>query len=192
MRKTIIIVSSFAIHIILLASIPFTSSQSNDLIDQICKKTPFYDLCSSILNSNPLAPKTDFKGVALVMVNNILTNASDTLNYIESLIKKTTDREMEKALAFCAESYIPVVKYTLPQAADAINQNRFGFASYCISDAVKEVNSCNKKFSGVGMSPLGDRNGIVQKLVDVASAIIKQLLKGLICYLLNLTSFSLV
>ncbi|XP_004486535.1 cell wall / vacuolar inhibitor of fructosidase 1-like [Cicer arietinum] len=175
--------SSFAIHILLLISIPFTSSQTdenNNLIDQICKKTPFYDLCTSILNSNPLTPKTDLKSVALVMVNNILTNASDTLNYIEGLIKKTSDREMEQALAFCAESYIPVVKYTLPQAADAITQNRFGFASYCVSDAVKEVNSCNKKFLGsvTLLSPLGDRNGIVQKLVDVASAIIKQLLKG--------------
>ncbi|CAK8531539.1 unnamed protein product [Lathyrus sativus] len=185
MRKTTAIVSSFAIHIILLASsIPFSCTQQNektsntDLIDQICKKTPFYDLCTSILNSTPQTPKPDLKTVALVMVNNILSNATDTLNFIEALIKKTSDREMEQALAFCAESYIPVVKYTLPQAADAITQNRFGFAGYCVSDAVKEVNSCNKKFSGLLLSPLGDRNGIVQKLVDVASAIIKQLLKG--------------
>jgi pectinesterase inhibitor-like protein len=181
-KATNIIISSFTIHILLLASIPLTSSQSNGnttLVDQICKKTPFYDLCSSILNSNPLTPKTDLKTIALVMVKNILSNATDTLNYIEGLIKKTTDREMEQALAFCAESYIPVVKYTLPQASDAINQNRFGFASYCVNDAVKEINSCNKKFSGLTiLSPLGDRNGIVQKLVDVASAIIKQLLKG--------------
>ncbi|XP_027339321.1 pectinesterase inhibitor-like [Abrus precatorius] len=179
-------VSLTAIQIILLASIPFTLSQpsflgkdgSGDLVDQICQKTPFYDLCSSILHSNPLSPKTDLKGVALLMVNNIVANATDTLSYIEGLIKQTSDRELEQALAFCAESYIPVVKYILPQAADAISQSRFGFASYCISDAVKEVSSCDKKFNGSNHSPLGDRNDIVQKLVDVASAIIKLLLKG--------------
>ena len=181
--------SSFALlHIIILlaSSIPFTLSQTTvywndgvgDLVDQICKKTPFYDLCSSTLHSNPLSPKTDIKGVALIMVNNILANASDTLSYIEGLIKKTKDPQLEQALAFCAETYIPVVRFTLPQAADAISQGRFGFASYCISDAVKEVNSCDKKFSGSSQSPLGDRNDIVQKLVDVASAIIKLLLKG--------------
>lgn len=112
------------------------------------------------------------------MVNNILANATDTLSYIEGLIKNTSDRELEQALAFCAESYIPVVKYILPQAADAISQGRFGFASYCVSDALKEVNTCDKKFSGITQAPLGDRNDIVQKLVDVASAIIKLLLKG--------------
>ncbi|XP_020221802.1 pectinesterase inhibitor [Cajanus cajan] len=188
MRRIPNLVSSFALHIILLAStcIPFTLSQpsvpwkegNGDLADQICKKTPFYDLCSSILHSNPLSPKPDLKGVALLMVNNILANASDTLSYIEGLIKSTSDRELEQALAFCAESYIPLVKYILPQAADAISQGRFGFASYCISDALKEINSCNKKFSGASQAPLGDRNDIVQKLVDVASAIIKLLLKG--------------
>lgn len=178
--------SSFALHTILLASIPFTLSQSSvlwkdengELVDQICKKTPFYDLCSSILHSNPLSPKTDLKGVALLMVKNILANATDTLSHIEGLIKQTSDHQLEQALAFCAETYIPIVKYTLPQAADAISQGRFGFASYCISDAVKEVNTCDKKFSGSTQSPLGDRNGFVQKLVNVASAIIKLLLRG--------------
>ncbi|KAL5140865.1 Cell wall / vacuolar inhibitor of fructosidase 1 [Glycine soja] len=189
MRRIPTSVSSFAIHILLLIasiSIPFTLCQpsfpwkdgNGDLVDQVCKKTPFYDLCSSILHSNPLSPKPDLKGVALLMVNNILANATDTLSYIEGLIKQTPDRELEQSLAFCAESYIPIVKYILPQAADAISQGRFGFASYCISDALKEVSSCDKKFSGATQAPLGDRNDIVQKLVNVASAIVKLLLKG--------------
>ncbi|KAI4344760.1 hypothetical protein L6164_011951 [Bauhinia variegata] len=175
------------VHIIILVSIlllPLTQSSTlekngnGDLIDQICKKTPFYDLCSSTLHSNPLSPKTDIKGLALIMVNNILANATDTLSYIEGLIKQAPDRKMEQVLAFCAESYIPVVKYILPQAADAISQGRFGFASYCIADAEKEVDACDKKFSGVVQPPLSDRNDIVQKLVDVATSLIKLLLKG--------------
>ncbi|XP_047173895.1 uncharacterized protein LOC124841631 [Vigna umbellata] len=185
MKRISSCVSSFAIQIILVASIsvPFTLSQPSfhgdgDLVDQICRKTPFYDLCSSILHSNPLSPKPDLKAVALLMVNNIVANATDTLSYIEGLIKQTGDRELEQALAFCAESYIPLIKYILPQAADAISQGRFAFASYCISDALKEVSSCDKKFSATTQAPLGDRNNIVQKLVDVASAIIKLLLKG--------------
>lgn len=173
---------SFLLHILLLSCILFTPTHSSDgdgdLVDQICKKTPFYDLCSSILHSNPLAPKSDPKGMALIMVNGILTNATDTLSYIEELIKQTSDEQLEQQLAFCAESYIPVVKYILPQAADAINQGRFGFASYCIVDAQKEVNACDKKFSGASQAPLSDRNDIMQKLVDVAAAIVKLLLNG--------------
>ncbi|KAL5066942.1 hypothetical protein RYX36_017829 [Vicia faba] len=85
---------------------------------------------------------------------------------------------MEQSLAFCAESYMPVAKYTLPQAAEAISQDNFGFAGYYVFDAVKQVNSCNNMFYGLVLATLGDRNGIVHKLVDVASTIIKQLLKG--------------
>ncbi|MED6145640.1 hypothetical protein PIB30_027207 [Stylosanthes scabra] len=159
------------------SSSPSSSNGGDDLIDQICKKTPFYDLCSTILHSNPLTPKSDPKGMALIMVKNIEDNATDTLNYIQDLLKKTPDQQLEQQLAFCAESYIPVVKYILPQAYDALNQGKFGFASYCISDAEKELDACNKKFDG-NQSPLGDRNGIMQKLVDVASAIVKLLLNG--------------
>ncbi|XP_061357042.1 cell wall / vacuolar inhibitor of fructosidase 1-like [Gastrolobium bilobum] len=186
MRRSSTFVSSFPLHILLLSCFLLTLNQSSamwkdrdaDLVDQICKKTPFYDLCSSILHSNPLSPNTDPKGMALIMVNDILTNATDTLSYIEQLIKQTSDPQLEQELAFCAESYIPVVKYILPQAADAISQGRFGFASYCISDAEKEVDACNKKFSDSSQSPISDRNSIMQKLVDVAAAIVKLLLHG--------------
>ncbi|XP_028760120.1 cell wall / vacuolar inhibitor of fructosidase 1-like [Neltuma alba] len=182
--------SSFPLLLLaLVASLLFTpthqssdlnTSSNGDFIDQICRKTPFYDLCIATLHSNPLTRKPDLKGAALVMVNNLLANTSDTLNYIEGLIKQTSDQQLEQALAFCAESYIPIVKYTLPQAADAVSQGRFGFASYCISDAAKEINNCDKRFSGSAQnkSLLGDRNGVLQKLVGVASAIMKLLLKG--------------
>ncbi|KAL1320760.1 hypothetical protein HN51_065464 [Arachis hypogaea] len=195
MAKTLHI--TFTITIILLfssSSIPCTQSQTTrvyyywnenngveDLIEQVCKRTPFYDLCISTLHNNPLlSPKSDIKQVALIMVNNILSNATDTLNYIEALLKHTKDPQLEQALALCAESYIPVVRFTLPQAAVAISQGHFAFASYCISDAVKEVNSCEGRLvkSPSDKSPLGDRNDVVQKLVDVANAIIKLLLKA--------------
>lgn len=181
MKRSGICVSCFAFYIIilLLASIhfPLSQSQSSDLIDQICKKTPFYDLCISTLHSSPLSPKTDLKGLALLMVNQIVANASDTLSYIEGMIKNTKDPNLEQALAFCAELYIPVVKYILPQAADAISHNRFVFASYSVSEAMNELFSCDKKFlSGSAQSPLGDRTSIVQKLVEVGEAIIKLLI----------------
>ncbi|WVZ09966.1 hypothetical protein V8G54_014496 [Vigna mungo] len=184
--RSSLFVSFFILHILILSCILLTPTLSSDgdgdddgdLVDQICRKTPFYDLCSSILHSNPLAPKSDPKGMALIMVNNIQENATDTLSYIEELIKQTSDEQLEQQLDFCAESYIPIVKYILPQAADAISQGRFGFASYCIVDAQKEVNACDKKFSGSSQAPLSDRNGIMQKLVDVAAAIVKLLLNG--------------
>ncbi|KAK7329588.1 hypothetical protein VNO77_23758 [Canavalia gladiata] len=164
--------------IVLASSIPFTLSQpsftvNGDWIDQVCKQTPFYDLCSSTLHSKPLGPKLDLQAASLLMLKTILANATDTLSYIEGLIKDVSDRRLEQALAFCAESYIPIVKYILPQAADAINQRRFAFASYSFSSAVKNVNGCDKKSTALIRPLLGKRNSIVQNLVAVVTALIK-------------------
>ncbi|KAJ7955263.1 Pectinesterase inhibitor [Quillaja saponaria] len=152
--------------------------ENGDLIVQTCKQTPYYDLCVSSLQSNPQSSNTDLKGLALIMVGNVQANATETLNYIEGLIKQTTDQQLEQALAFCAELYIQVVKFSLPQAADAVSDGRFGFANYGISDAVNEAVTCEKKFSGSIKSPLTDRNDSVHKFSDIAAAILDQLLKG--------------
>ncbi|XP_027192111.1 cell wall / vacuolar inhibitor of fructosidase 1-like [Cicer arietinum] len=152
--------------------------QNIDLVDQVCKKTPYYDLCNSTLQSNPQAKNTDTKGIALIMVKDIVSNVNDTLNFTEGLIKNTSDVGLEKKLDFCAETYIPLVKSVLPQAVDAVNQSRFKYANYSIFYAGKEIGYCNNKFSGSTTSPLSDRNVTIQKLFDIASAILNLLLNG--------------
>ncbi|KAF7806803.1 Cell wall / vacuolar inhibitor of fructosidase 1 [Senna tora] len=160
--------------LLLLQATTNLAAADADVIDQICHKTPFFDLCSATLHSNPLSPNSDLKAIAAVMLADILRNATDTLSFIESLIKHTSDHQLEQSLAFCAESYIPIVKYTLPQAADALAQGRFAFAAYCVGDAQNQIQSCDKRFSDLDSSPMGDRNDVVQRLVGVASAIIRE------------------
>ncbi|AES92007.2 uncharacterized protein [Medicago truncatula] len=150
----------------------------DDLVDDICKKTPNSDLCSSILHSNPQANTTDAKGIAAIMVNDILENATNTLNYIQVLVNQTKDIELQRKFSICAETYIPLVKTVLPQAIDSINQNKYGLAAYSMVYVGKEIDSCNKKFSGSTTSPLGDRTDILHKLLDIAAAILKQLISG--------------
>ncbi|XP_039038502.1 cell wall / vacuolar inhibitor of fructosidase 1-like [Hibiscus syriacus] len=175
--------NNLSLHLLLLLltiSLPSTQSD-DDLIDQICKKTPFYDLCTSTLKSNADPQNTDTKGLAGVMAGILLSNATDTLSYIRGQISETSDPQMERVLAYCAELYIPVVKYNLPQAIDALSKGRFEFASDGISDAAKQADACEKKLSGpLKLSPLSERNRLLHSLSDVAVAIVKLLLKGLI------------
>ncbi|XVE82300.1 hypothetical protein DITRI_Ditri15bG0137100 [Diplodiscus trichospermus] len=166
----------FFLHLLLTISLP--SIQCGDLVDQICKKTPFYDLCISTLRSNTNTNGSDVKGLASVMADTLLANATDTLSYIRAQINQTSDPQMERALAYCAELYIPVVKYNLPQAIDALSKGQFAFASDGLSDAAKQADACEKKFSGSTKSPLSDRNKLLHGLSDVAVAIVKILLKG--------------
>lgn len=140
--------------------------------------TPFYDLCESSLRSGAQIAATDMKALATIMANVVLGNTTDTLNYIEGLIKQSRDPDMEHALANCAELYIPVVKYNIPQAIEALGKGEYGFANYAISDAAKEADACEKGFSGSMESPLTERNKLVRNLCDVAVAILKLASKG--------------
>lgn len=186
MRNPISPTSIFLLLLLLLPIfLPLTQcsniglDKNEDLIDQTCKQTPHYDLCLSSLQSNPESSNADVKGLAKIMADILLSSATDALNYMEELIKQAPEPELERSLAFCAELYIPVVKYTLPQAIDALTSGQYKFASYGISDAAKEADACEKKFSGGSTkSPLSDRNSLVKSLSEVTAAIVNILMKG--------------
>ncbi|KAM7277860.1 hypothetical protein ACFE04_004994 [Oxalis oulophora] len=166
--------------LLLLFTIPLLQPIHCDesLIEEICKNTPFYDLCVASLQSDSQSLNSDVQGLSCIMAKDLLTNASELLNYIQVLIKGTADDlQLEKALANCAESYIPEVKYNLPQAIDAVNQGHYSFAGYVISDAGKQADSCEKGFKGSDTSPLTDRNKIFRNLCDVAAAMLKMMVR---------------
>ncbi|XP_062108835.1 cell wall / vacuolar inhibitor of fructosidase 1 [Humulus lupulus] len=151
--------------------------EGNGLIENTCKKTPHYDLCVSTLESNPESSGSDLRGLAHVMVDTVLSKATDNLDFIRALLKQAPDEQLEKSLANCAEIYIPVVKYSLPQVIDALTGGHFGFANYGISDTAKQAQACEKNFSGFDKSPLAERNNLLHDLSEVAAAIINVLLK---------------
>lgn len=101
------------------------------------------------------------------------------LDLSHNLFHGLIDPQQERALANCAELYIPVVRYELPQAIDALSKGHFGFANYCIADAGKQADACEKGFSGSAKSPLSDRNNLLKSLCGIAVAIINLLAKRL-------------
>ncbi|EXB75675.1 hypothetical protein L484_026153 [Morus notabilis] len=60
--------------------------------------------------------RDDLGRLAHIMVDLVLSKATETLDYIRSLLKQEQDPELEKSFAYYAELYIPVVKNSLPQA----------------------------------------------------------------------------
>nr|AGX27452.1 cell wall and vascular inhibitor of beta-fructosidase [Populus angustifolia]AGX27453.1 cell wall and vascular inhibitor of beta-fructosidase [Populus angustifolia]AGX27454.1 cell wall and vascular inhibitor of beta-fructosidase [Populus angustifolia]AGX27455.1 cell wall and vascular inhibitor of beta-fructosidase [Populus angustifolia]AGX27456.1 cell wall and vascular inhibitor of beta-fructosidase [Populus angustifolia] len=174
MRTSVSSLSILLLYILLLSA-PLPLTQCGDLVGQICKKTPFYDLCVLSLQPNS---GTDVKTLASKMANLVLSNVTDTLSFIQGLVKQETGTSLERPLADCAELYIPVVKYNLPQAIDSLIRGRYGFANYVFSDVSKQADACEKNFSGEDESPLTDRNKLISNLCDVAVAIINILQKG--------------
>ncbi|KAG7995790.1 hypothetical protein I3843_01G126900 [Carya illinoinensis] len=110
--------------------------------------------------------------------DNMRGNMQANTHYDLCLSYLQPEPELERSLAYCAELYIQVVKYTLPQALDASIKGEYKFANYGIADAAKEAETCEKKFSGSTDSPVTDRNNLVENLSEVAKAIANVLLKG--------------
>ncbi|WCJ23275.1 Plant invertase/pectin methylesterase inhibitor superfamily protein [Euphorbia peplus] len=150
----------------------------DDLIKNTCKKTPDYDLCVSTLQADSRSSNTSIEGLASIVANVTLLNATEILNYTRELIDDNSDEELERRLAYCAEVYISLEQDVLPQAINALANGQFGFAKYGISEAGDEVHECEKKIPESFKPPLNEMNRIMQNLCDVCVAIIDILLKG--------------
>lgn len=182
MKKSSAVTTPPFFFLCLLLLLPLLARSSDDLIDKICQATPFCDLCEASLR--PLSPSpSDPKSLASAMANVVLGNMTDTLGYIQSLIKHTHEPAAERALAQCAELYRPVVKFNIPQAIDAMRRGQFGFATYVLGDAEKQTDSCQKGINGTGADDessvaITARNKQVKNLCDVAISVLKSLMKG--------------
>ncbi|XP_065860187.1 cell wall / vacuolar inhibitor of fructosidase 1-like [Euphorbia lathyris] len=172
-------ISPSPVLLLLLHVLPFLiPTESADLINKTCKKTPDYNLCVSTLQANSQSSNTSVEGLASMMANVTLSNATNILNYTQELINHNADTELEGRLAYCAEVYISLEQDILPQAISALANGEFGFAKYGISEAGDEVHECEKKIPESFKPPLNDMNRIMQNLCDVCVAIINILLKG--------------
>ncbi|KAL1214431.1 Cell wall / vacuolar inhibitor of fructosidase 1 [Cardamine amara subsp. amara] len=182
MKNSSAVTSPPYLSLFLLLLLPSLAQSSDDLIDKICQSTPFCDLCEASLR--PLSPSpSDPKSLASAMATVVLGNMTDTLGYIQSLIKHSHDPAAERALAQCAELYRPVVRFNIPQAIDAMRRGEFGFATYVLGDAEKQADSCQKGITNAGADDessvaVTDRNQLVKNLCDVAISVIKPLMKG--------------
>ncbi|CAF2078265.1 hypothetical protein HID58_043886 [Brassica napus] len=162
MKNSSAVTSSPSLSLFLLLLLLFLAQSSDDLIDTICKATPFFDLCEASLRSLSL-PHLQIQ------------------RYIQSLIRHSQDPAAERAQ--CAEVYRPVVRFNIPQAIEAMGRGEFGFAMYVLGDAQKQSDSCQKWINSAGADdessvPLTARNKLVKNLCDVAISVIKSLMNG--------------
>jgi len=142
------------------------------LIEQTCRRTPFYDVCISSLKSKPRSSGADVTGLALTMVDVLKTKATETLNHIKALLHGSP--KLKRSLRSCADSYKAIIEGDVPEAIEALKKGNPKFAEQGANDAADEATSCEGRFSG--RSPLTDMNKAVHDVAAVAAAIVRNLL----------------
>ncbi|VVA90754.1 unnamed protein product [Arabis nemorensis] len=142
------------------------------MIDRTCKETPDFNLCVSLLNSDPRGSSADTSGLALILVDKIKVLAIKTLNEINGLHKIRP--ELKHALGECSRKYKTILQADVPEAIEALTKGVPKFAEDGVIDAGVEASACEEGFKG--KSPLTSLTKSMQKISSVTRAIVRMLL----------------
>lgn len=128
----------------------------DDLIQKTCKSTRYFDLCISSLKSDPTSSQSDLKGLATIMVNVGISNATDTYAYLASqLLSSTSDNTMKKVLTTCAVKYY-YANDSLKSSIQDLSEENYDYASMHAAAAADYPNVCRnafRRYPGLGYPP---------------------------------------
>ncbi|KAL1214146.1 Cell wall / vacuolar inhibitor of fructosidase 1 [Cardamine amara subsp. amara] len=141
-------------------------------IELTCKATPDFNLCVSLLKSDPKGVSADTSGLALIIINKIKELATKTMNEINGLYK--TRPELKQALDECSRRYKTILNAGVPQAIEAFTKGNPKFGERGMVDAGVEASKCEEGFKG--KSPLTSLTKSMQATSNVGSVIVKMLL----------------
>ncbi|KAL1212043.1 Cell wall / vacuolar inhibitor of fructosidase 1 [Cardamine amara subsp. amara] len=143
-----------------------------NIVDQTCKQTPDYNLCVSLLSSDPRSSSADTAGLALILVDKIKALGTETLGEINNAYK--TKPMLKKPLDECKGKYTTIVS-DVKVAITALTQRDIKIGEESVVDVGLEAFTCETRFLK-GQSPLSSLTQRMRKICDVTSAIIRMLL----------------
>ncbi|XP_022761287.1 cell wall / vacuolar inhibitor of fructosidase 1-like [Durio zibethinus] len=147
-----------------------------NLIETTCKKTPFYNLCVSTLQSDPRGSSADVAGLARIGADKVKEKATATLGQITGLLTGAKDPKLKMALRDCVDYYNAIIKYDVPVAIEAIAKGNPKFGVQSLNDAANEADACERKFQNQPKFPISDSNKVVHDLSAVVASIVQLLL----------------
>ncbi|KAB2599280.1 cell wall / vacuolar inhibitor of fructosidase 1-like [Pyrus ussuriensis x Pyrus communis] len=176
MKKSLISLTPiFLVQIILLPIIHgrIIFPMNAALVDQTCKQTPNFDLCETLLRSDPRSLNAeDAKGLASIMVDIVQAKATKSMDKINGLLK--SPGENQALFTSCIDNYNTIIDDDIPQASEAFSNDDNITAEDRLKDVTFEVDLCDKQFSGPS-NPLKDVNKDVHDAASIAAAIADKL-----------------
>lgn len=151
----------------------FLPLSSCDLIQSTCRRTTNFQLCASILRSNPKSSDTDVTGLGLVMVGSLQSKATSALRTIKHLLK--TKPHLKIPLTECSKKYSFILKYDVTEAFEALRLGDQKFGEDSMHDSAMVAQECEDGFNPFP-SPMTSVNKNAHDISAVAADIIRLLL----------------
>nr|KAJ0197672.1 hypothetical protein LSAT_V11C700365600 [Lactuca sativa] len=134
----------------------FLAMGDRQFIENICKGTPSYNLCLSILLANPKSQDANLTGLALIVVDAV---------------------KNEGTLMQCGDVYNTIMNVNVPLTINALNLGNPKFGEDGMADTTIESQTCERSFKEHGQtSPLTNMNKDMEDVANVARATIRMLL----------------
>eukprot|EP00262_Sarcandra_glabra_P017709 TRINITY_DN6158_c0_g2_i2.p1 TRINITY_DN6158_c0_g2~~TRINITY_DN6158_c0_g2_i2.p1 ORF type:complete len:182 (+),score=10.79 TRINITY_DN6158_c0_g2_i2:28-573(+) len=117
----------------------------SDLIHRTCKNTEYYDLCIASLASDPRSVRSDVEGLAVIIVNLAISNATNMTSDVSGLLKNSNDKVLLTLLSACADKYSDAVT-ALHASIYAMQSESYDYAYIDVSAAAEYPHTCHDMF----------------------------------------------
>ncbi|KAK1592315.1 hypothetical protein Q3G72_022967 [Acer saccharum] len=153
------------------------STKENQLINDICSKTTNPSNCLRLLKSISGTGTADLKGIAKIILDLAHSNATKTLDLVNSLIPKTNDFRLKEGYLTCFEVYDNAIDEINEAESDFI-QGDYSSMNIQASAAMTEAVTCDDETQGLPIDPSVRKGN--QDLLDLCKIIlvVANLLKG--------------
>ncbi|KAK2975587.1 hypothetical protein RJ640_014074 [Escallonia rubra] len=135
------------------------------LIESVCKRTTYHDLCVSSLRSNPHSAGADVKGLAHIMLELFFDKTKDNFVEVKKLQSAATDPIIQECLRICSEQYSMTIDSFIPAAFKDLESNSISDAIANTAWAYGGPETCEEAFTEqpTRPSPLTARNNYKRK-----------------------------
>ncbi|KAK2647226.1 hypothetical protein Ddye_022421 [Dipteronia dyeriana] len=153
------------------------SNKENQVINDICSKTTNPSNCLRLLKSISGTSTADLKGIAKIVLDLARSNATKTLDLINTLIPKTHDFRLKEGYRTCSEVYDNATDEINNAKSDFIQGDYSGMNEQA-SGAMTEAVTCDNETQGLPIDPsVRKGNQDLQNLCEII-LVIANLLKG--------------
>ncbi|KAJ4843896.1 hypothetical protein Tsubulata_025947 [Turnera subulata] len=142
-------------------SIAISEAEKND----ICSNSMNPRFCGDFMKAEQRVASADFAGVAKIGVEVAHSRAKDTLNFLKSLIQKTTDPKVQEVYKSCSSNYEEAVS-VFEEAKKYLSSKNYGGATTTVSAAMDHADSCKDDAQGTDPS-LPERNENLKSLCSI-------------------------
>ncbi|XP_058083231.1 pectinesterase inhibitor [Magnolia sinica] len=168
---------SFSLHLIIFLLIRPSSARvipmaSADLINKVCQSNLNPPACVQLFNSVPETKTADLAGLGRISLNLAQHLVSETLDYISYLDGKTTDQRLHDIFKTCNKWY-DFAKTAVDTAMKDLNDGAYTPMNENSWGAGEAALTCEEEFENAPSrpSPLSDRNDLMYRLGQMATAI---------------------